>query len=202
MKKSIVILICCISLASCIHIESDITLNNDGSGVVTLTYGVSPVMNELGRIGDEVKPFPFPIYKEDFETLMVLHPGLSLKSHSVKKVDGETRIKAVFSFRTIEALDPLGGAGENAFFYQKSDEYTVFRQELPFGGDEELDEDMIAMLKEYCSDYYFIYSIHTPRPIKEYTLGELSKNKKHLVYKTEIIDVLQSTERQQIEVKW
>ena len=60
----------CITLGSCISIESNIILKNDGSGSISLTYRVSPGMKELGRIGDEVKPLPLPIYKEDFEKLL------------------------------------------------------------------------------------------------------------------------------------
>ncbi|MBN2536219.1 MAG: hypothetical protein JXB88_25280 [Spirochaetales bacterium] len=204
MKKSILLIMLCISLASCIGIESDITLHNDGSGTITLTYLISPVMKELGRIGDEVKHMPLPVYKEDFEKLLLLHPGLSMKSHSVKEVDGRTIVNVTLSFQKVESLTPLGGGedGSGSFSFQKSNDHTVFRQNLPSGEAGELDEDTIAMLTEYCSDYYFIYNIHAPRPIIEYTLGELSKDKKHLVYKTGIIDILQSKESKSIEIKW
>lgn len=202
MKKNILLIIVCISLASCISIESDISLKNDGSGIITLTYRVSPEIKELGRVGDEIKLFPLPIYKEDFERLLLLNPGLSLKSHSVKEIDGESRVEVVLSFQKVEALAPFGDGSEDSFFFQKSDDYTVFRQDLPFGGAGELDEDMIAMLTEYCSDHYFVYSIHTPGPIIEHTLGEISKNKKHLIYKTQIIEVLRLKEGQSILIKW
>jgi hypothetical protein len=202
MKKILVILVLCISLASCINIESEISLNNDGSGIITLMYRISPLVKELGRMGDEVKPCPLPIYKEDFEILLSLYPGLSLKSHSVKEIDGESFVKAVLSFQNVDALTPFGGSGDDSFFFQKSGDFMVFRQDLPFGGEEELDDNTMAMLTEYCSGYYFVYTIHAPGKIVEHTLGEISKNKKDLTYKTGIIEALQSKQRQSIEVKW
>jgi hypothetical protein len=205
MKKIIVIIILCSFLASCIQIESDISLENDGSGVITLVYRMSSGIKELGRMGDEVKPCPFPIYKEDFENLLLLYPGLTMKSHSVKEEDGESMVKAVLSFRDVDALIPFG-EGENSFSFQKSGNSFIFRQDLPSGiasGEvSEIDEDTMAMLNEYCEGYYVIYTIHTPGPITEYSHGELSKNRKQLTYKEEMIDVLQSKEKQSIEIKW
>ena len=202
MKKCIVLLLLCITFGSCISIESDITLKKDGSGSLSLTYRVSPEMKELGRIGEEVRPFPLPIYKEDFEKLLATNDGLTMKSHSVKEVDGGSLVKAVFSFQSIDALALFGDGGKDVFFFQKTDDYTIFRQDLPFGGLDDLDEDSLNMLNAYCSDDYFMYSIHTPDLIKEYTLGEISESKKHLVYKTGIIDILRLKEKQSIEVKW
>lgn len=202
MKKCIVIMLLCISLASCINIESDITIKNDGSGIIVLTYTVSPLVRELGRIGDEVRSLPLPIYKEDFENLLLLYPGLTLKSHSVKVIDGESRVKATLLFQNVQALTPFGGGDEDPFFFEKSGDYTIFRQNLPFGDVDKLDEDMNAMLTEYCSGHSFIYCIHTPDPIIEYSHGEISNDKKHVVYKTGIIDVLKSKKGQSIEVKW
>jgi len=202
MKKSILLLLLCIFVSSCIDIESNISIQNDGSGSITLTYQISPVMQELGRIGDGTEPFPFPIYKEDFEKLLLMHDGLSLKSYSMKNKDEKSIVKAVILFRDVNALTPFGDGSGNSFYFKKTEEYTLFRQELPFSGIGELDEDTINMLTAYCADNYFYYRINTPKPIIEASPGDISKNRRNLVYKISIIDALVSKEKQSIIVKW
>ncbi|MBN2445062.1 MAG: hypothetical protein JXJ04_27145 [Spirochaetales bacterium] len=201
MKKGIFLLLLCMMFSSCIQIESDLQLNNDGSGVMTLSYRVSQVMKELGRIGDEATSLPLPLSKEDFELLLADTEGIAVTSHSVKEIDNETVVNVSFSFTNVKAL-ALFGESDDSYLFQKSKDSTLFRQNLPFAGDEGFTEDSIAMLESYCSGYYFVYTIHTPGPIKEASLGEISKNKKQLVYKISIIDILKAKEKQSIEIKW
>jgi hypothetical protein len=205
MRKSIFALICCIilglTLAGCIDVESDMTVHNDGSGSMTLVYRISPVMKRMGQMGDVVNPIPLPVYKEDFEALLINQKGIIMKSHSVKEENDGTIVTASFDFTDVKALSLLG-EDENSFSLKKTGETMEFIQRLPSGGADGIDSETLEMLKSYCLDNYFLYTIHTPTPITEYSLGKLGGNKKYLEYKVGIVELLTAKDGLVLSVKW
>ena len=49
------------TLLSCLSVESEITVKNDGSGTLTLSYRISRMVTEIGRLEDENTLVPLPV---------------------------------------------------------------------------------------------------------------------------------------------
>jgi hypothetical protein len=201
-RMIVLLLVIVMVLTSCLGIRSDLSFQNDGSGNIALTYQISALLQELGKIGEEEKPLPFPVHKEDFLRVVNEVEGLSLTSYSRTETDETIIIKAVISFTSPELLAYIDGSEEKTIRITRQGDHTSFKQSLPVPVDEELSEDTIAMISEFFPDYKLVYVINTPRPILEYNCGELSKNKQSLTYEITILDILTIKEIKTIEVKW
>ena len=114
----ILLIMCIVTLDSCIGVSADITMRRDGSGKIVMEYRFSRMAEVLGRLdGNERWPI-IPAGRADFERSLERIPGMRLVSFSSREdaspngADKDIVNKAELEFRDIEALmtflDPSG----------------------------------------------------------------------------------------------
>jgi hypothetical protein len=115
--KKLSLLVTAVFLSSCVGVKTDISINKDLSGIVSMEYTVSEELLKLGTLdGNEAWPI-IPTGKADVERAVSRVKGLSLKSFSEKQ-KGKDRVFSVsFNFENIESLCYyLNGAGQSVFY--------------------------------------------------------------------------------------
>ena len=196
MKRLFLPLLVVVCLSSCIGIESQIGLNQDGSGTLRLDYRISQFMREDQSL-------PLPLSREDFQRAVNAAPGLKLISLSQREDENDIHISARLSFDRIDSLNALGDADQIGLAYSEEGGRHVLRQQVYRGSQAEgLSADSMKMIETFFQGYELSYQISAPAPIQSATGGTLSPDKRSLTYKTTIPELLRQKDEVLLEITW
>ena len=90
--------------SSCLGIDFDISLNSNGSGILTLEYRVSKHLDSLGRLDGNERWNTIPTGRADIERTMDRLPEMKLLSYSSSEDEKDIISNARIEFETIQAL--------------------------------------------------------------------------------------------------
>jgi hypothetical protein len=105
-KVSIIALlgILVLSLSSCLGVNSNVTIRQNGSGTIQLEYRLSRMFEALGKLDGNEKQLPLPVSRTDFERTISRVPGLQLTSYATSQDQKDILVKAELSFANLDAL--------------------------------------------------------------------------------------------------
>ncbi len=189
-------------LTSCLGIESQIRLREDGSGLLTLSYKVSQFMKNLD-VGREDKRLPLPVSEEDFKRTADGIEGVRLTDIDETEDEQNVYIEARLEFDSIDAVNLLGPDGSMGLSLVREGEGTTFRQIIYDGAQsEEITEDSVDMIETFFQGYELVYSITVPGRVKSYSLGALSNDGTTVTYRAAVSELLQQPDAVILEVSW
>ena len=196
MKRLFLPLLVVVCLSSCIGIESQIGLNQDGSGTLRLDYRISQFMRED-------RSLPLPVSREDFQRAVDAAPGLKLLSLSQREDENDVYISARLSFDKIESLNALGVPDQIGLAYSVEGGKHVLRQQVYRGSQAEgISADSMKMIETFFQGYELSYQISAPAPIQSAAGGTLSADKRSMSYKTAIPELLKQKDKVVLEITW
>jgi hypothetical protein len=202
MKKLLLPILAVALLSSCIGIDSQITLQNDGSGTLLLNYRISQFMKNLDA-GKSDSLLPLPVSRDDFQRTVDTVPGLKLISLSQRENERDVLIDSRIAFTGIQALNSLGKDGQIELSLSNEGGLHVFRQQIYRGRSlEPISQESQQMIETFFEGYDLSYRVTAPAVIVRYSLGELSEDKRSVSYKTTVAELLKSGEKQVLEVAW
>jgi hypothetical protein len=128
-------------LSSCLGVSSEITLDRDGSGTITLEYRISRMVESLGKLDGNERWLPVPVGQADFERTVARIEGLRMTSFSSKIGDEDVinTVKLAFAdpgalVRFLDATGQRasweGGQGENRLILTLGGGAGIQNQEL------------------------------------------------------------------------
>lgn len=104
-------------LGSCLGVNADITLNQNGSGIITLEYRISKALDSLGKLDGNERWNTIPVGKADFERTMDRLPDMKLLAFSSKEDEKDLIFTAKMEFASIRGLLAfIDAAGESSSF--------------------------------------------------------------------------------------
>jgi hypothetical protein len=201
-KNMLVIVSLSFMFVSCLGIEEVVTVNDDNSGTVALTYKIAKEFSDLGSYKGEKKPLALPVLRTDFERIAAVTKGLTLKSYSSSETEKDVVVRAEIGFASIEALAGLDFASDPMMKAVVNGKSTTLTIVIPKAGESEITQDTIALFDEMSSGYDIILTVHTPKPIVKQTLGEQAKDKRSATLKTNLVELLRTNKKQQFEIAW
>ena len=98
-------------LASCLGVNVDITLNQNGSGTISLEYQISQSLDSLGRLDGNERWNTIPVGRADFERTLDRLPGMKLLSFSSREAGKDLVFSARIEFENTDALLSFMDAG-------------------------------------------------------------------------------------------
>lgn len=202
MTKWFILILTIVLLSSCIGIESQILLRQDGTGVLTLSYQISQFMKNLD-VGREEKQLPLPVSEEEFVRTAEGIEGLRLTDIDEREDEENVYIRAELEFDSVDAVNALGRRGEIGITLEKQGETNIFRQVIYAGQEgEEITEDSLEMLETFFQGYNLVYAIILPAPVQRHNLGELSADGRTVTYTTTVPEIFRQSEPLVLEVVW
>jgi hypothetical protein len=202
MKRLLLPFLASVLLCSCIGIDSQITLRNDGSGTLKLDYRISQFMKNLDVAKSDWR-LPLPVSREDFQRTVGSIQGLRLVSLDQREDEKDVFIAARIDFARVEAINDIGKAGQIELSFSNEGDLHVFRQQVYRGGGlEEISQESLQMVETFFEGYGLTYRVSAPAVIMRHSLGELSEDKRSVSYHTTIADLLKSREKKVLEIAW
>ena len=162
-------------LFSCIGIETEITIDDDGSGEITLSYKVSRLVIHLGTLEEDRPFFAVPVSRQDFDDITESVPGLRLRSFDMDEDASDVFVDATLAFDDIDALNALFGSnGRSSITLSRSGGRTVYKHVIYEGNGEEVNDDSRKMVEALFSDYALRFSLTAPDDISTVSHGIVS----------------------------
>lgn len=201
-------------LSSCIGVQSEITIKENGSGTISLEYRISGLMDSLGKLdGNEGMP-PLPVGKADFERTIARVQGLKILSFSTASEGGDTLIRAKLEFSTIDALREFLGASVVRAGSGSRGEGGQNRLSLNFGGGSPEYGELSDFLRAACEGYNLAFIINLPGEARvswsdgqggvlaSAPLGSLSVQRGRVSFSAPIYDLAVSPSPVIMELSW
>ncbi|GEM_PF-1316531 len=190
-------------LSSCIGVESSISFNDNGSGILTLNYRISKMIINLGETGEKnTLSMPLPVSEDDFRKSIAGIEGLKLRSFKQSENEDDILINATISFDDVSKLSKIKNFNEFPVSLEKRGERTYFKQKIASRTEEELDQQTMKMVDTFFEGYKIQYTVKAPREILSYNMGVLSPDKKTLSFETSITELLKTDTDIILEAAW
>ena len=197
-----IVVVIVVLLSSCIGIESDLRIRQDGSGVLTLSYTVSQFIKNIDA-GRSEKQLPLPVNEEEFRRSAERIEGLRLTDLEEREDEENVYIRAELEFDNVEAVNALGREGQLGITLETQGGTTTFRQLIYEGQQgEEVTEESLKMIETFFEGYELVYSVTVPAQVRDYTLGVLAPDGRTVTYTTTVPDILRTSEPLVLEVVW
>jgi len=189
-------------LSSCIGIQSDIRISDDGSGQLTLAYTVSQFIKNIDA-GRSEQQLPLPINEAEFRRTTEGIEGLRLRRLEQSEDEENVYIQAEIEFDSVEAVNALGRDGQIGISLETRGEAHIFRQLIYEAREgEEPEEESLEMIEAFFEGYELVYSITAPAQIQTHSLGELAPDGRTVVYAATVPEILKNSEPLVLEVVW
>jgi len=114
MKRPVLIVVVLLVLflqTSCIGTNMDITLNQDGSGTITVEYLISESLDSLGRLDGNERWNTIPVGRADFERTLDRLPGMKLVSFTSRTRGKNLATNVKMEFANLRSLMDFLDAG-------------------------------------------------------------------------------------------
>ncbi len=202
-KAGFLCIVAAVLLSSCVGVGSRLTIHQDGSGTLALTYRVSQLVVNLGNPVDGKGIIPLSLAKADFERSVAGSQGMvRLTSFDRSEDQKDVTIRVELAFDSLDALAKLD-AFQSAQIHLSSDGGGhSFSQLIAKAPHEPITEDSLRMVDAFFGDYDLAFTIEVPQPVKTNTLGTLSPDKRVLTYKTSVKDLVRTKSDVILSMSW
>lgn len=190
-------------LSSCLTVESELDIKNDGSGTLRLSYRISRMVRDIGRVDSRNTLIPLPVNEEDFRRIVDQADGVSLENFTLTSDEEVITIDAELQFSDANALSFLlgGSSGDNITFTADETGYTLV-QRLYDGLEEPMSEDSKLLLDTFFASDRVSCLVRTESDIKESGIGSPGADGRSAAYEALISGIVQSPEPVVFTVRW
>lgn len=202
-KAGLLCVFAAVLLSSCVGIDSHLTIHENGSGTLSLTYRVSQLVVNLGNPVDGKGVVPLPLSKADFERSLVSTQGkVRLTRFDRSENQKDVTIHAELAFDSLNALAQID-AFQSAQIHASSDGAThTFSELIAKAPGEPITDDTLRMVDAFFGGYDLSFTVDAPQPVKTNSLGTLSNDKRVLTYTTTIGDIVRTKNDIVLSLTW
>jgi hypothetical protein len=203
MRKIAPLCLASLLMISCVGIDSRLTVKDNGSGTLSLTYRISQLVTDLGVSRSGARAVPLPVSKEDFERSLARTGGkVRLTGFALSEDEKDITIHAELSFDSLEALSRVDAFRDADLKAGKEGGKSTFSQLVSRAATEPVSEDTLRMVDSLFDGYELTFVLETPRPILRAPLGTLTADKRTLTYRTSIKEVMSAKTDTVLSASW
>ncbi|WP_304224450.1 hypothetical protein [Gracilinema caldarium] len=192
------------SFSSCIGLNSNVTIRQNGSGTIQMEYRLSRMFEALGKLDGNEKQLPLPVSRTDFERTLTRVPGLSLSSYSSSQDDKDIIVKAELAFTNLEALKGfLDATGQSVRLATEGGNRTL--ELLLVRGIKNVDKELENLVRTIFSGYNIDMRFTLPSvPTMSTTskIGQGTVTGKSARYSSSVTDLVLSSDAVQLKLSW
>jgi hypothetical protein len=203
MRKLVLLCLTLVVLSSCIGIDSRLTVRDNGSGTLQLTYRISQLVADLGVSSTGKSVVPLPVSRSDFERSLAVSNGKVRLTRFDKSEDPkDITIRADLAFDSLDALARIDAFRDADIKWGSEASRRTFSQVVARAPRQPISDDSRRMMETLFDGYDMTFVLVAPQPIQESSLGSLSTDKRTLTYKTTIKDIMTTTQDLVLSARW
>lgn len=203
MRKLVALCFTLALLSSCIGVDSRLTVRDNGSGTLQLTYRISQLVANLGVSSTGKSAIPLPVSRSDFDRSLAASNGkVRLARFDKSEDEKDITIQAEIAFDSLDSLARIDAFHDAELKWGTEGSRRTFSQVVARTPRQPLSDDSRRMLEALFEGYDLTFVVVAPQPITDSTLGTLSADKKTLTYKTTIKDVMTTTQDLVLSARW
>ena len=194
-------------LNSCLGLDMNIALNQNGSGTISLEYRISKSLDSLGKLDGNERWNTIPAGRADFERTLSRLPEIKLISFSSKEDQRDVIISAKLAFSDINGLLAfLDASGRRSSFSGNAGSGRLLI--TLSGGAKNNDANLLKLIEEISASYSIKMSMSFPGEGDLAVLDntgkalETQKRGKTVSCSFPLYDVLSSANGINAEFKW
>jgi hypothetical protein len=190
-------------LISCVGIDSRLTIHDNGTGTLSLTYRVSQLIAGLGDASEGRRVIPLPLTRADFDRSLESARGkVRLVRFDRSENEKDVVISVELAFDSLEALAALDAFRGAEIKTGTDGSAHTFSQLISRAPRQPINEDSLRMVDAFFKGYDLTFTIEAPQPVKSSTLGTLSDDKRTLTYTTSVTDVVRTRNDLVLTMSW
>jgi hypothetical protein len=203
MRKIAALCIAALLLSSCVAVDSKLSIKDDGSGTLTLSYRVSQLVVDLGDSSSDKSAVPLPLTRADFERSLEASKGkVRLAQFDRSETEKDIVIHAELSFESLEALGQVPAFHDEQITAVTAGSRHTLSQVIARAPATAVNDDSLRMVDAFFDGYDLTFTIEAPGPIHDNTLGTLSADKKVLTYTTSIKEIMRAKSDVVLSLGW
>jgi hypothetical protein len=203
MRKTVALCIASLLLASCVGIDSRLTIRDNGSGALALTYRISQLVADLGASSTGKGAIPLPVERADFERSLEGAKGkVKLTKFERSENENDITIRAELSFDSVAALAQVDTFKDMNLTLVAEGSRRTLTQRLVKAPTEPVAEDSLRMIDALFEGYELSFRIETPQPIASSNVGSLSADKRALTWSTSVKDLMRLKDDVVLTLGW
>ncbi len=203
MHKIAALFVAVLALASCVGIDSTLTIHDNGSGTLDLSYRVSQSVAQLGLSTSGKPVIPLPVSRSDFERSLAPTNGkVRLTKFERTENEKDITIKTQMAFDSLEALSQVAAFRDADLKPGTDGSRRTYSQVIGRALPTPLNDQSKRMIETLFAGYDLSFTIQAPRAIQSTSLGTLSADKKSVAYRVSVIDVLETTSDLVLTLSW
>jgi hypothetical protein len=203
MRKTAALCIVSLLLCSCVGIESKLTIRDNGSGALVLTYRISQLIADLGASSTGKGAVPLPVDRADFDRSLEATKGqVKLTRFERSENENDITIRAELSFESVAALAQVDSFKDMALSLVTAGSRRTLTQRLVRAPVEPVTEDSLRMVDALFAGYEMSFRIETPQPIASSSVGALSADKRALAWSISIKDMMRLKNDVVLTMSW
>ncbi|NLJ08838.1 hypothetical protein [Gracilinema caldarium] len=193
-----------VSLSSCIGVNSNVSIRQNGSGTIQLEYRLSRMFEALGKLDGNEKQLPLPVGRTDFERTVNRVPGLALTAYSISQDEKDLLVKAELSFTSLDALAGfLDAAGQSVRLVSDGGNRTMGL--VLVRGIKNVDADLESLVRTVFAGYTIDMRFNFPSTPTVSTVGNIGQaavTGTSARYTSPVTDLVLSSEPVELRLSW
>jgi hypothetical protein len=200
-------------LSSCLGVNADVTLTQNGSGTIALEYVVSRSLDSLGKLDGNERWNTIPVGRADFERTLDRLPEMKLLSFSSKETNNDIVVTAKMEFKSVKGLLAFLDAGGRRSSFSGDGRSGTMAFTLSEGMGKN-DPGLDKLLAVISNSYSVKMSMNFPAegnlsvknskglPLAAIPGSEIVSKGKRVSFSFPLYQVLSSTEGINVEFRW
>jgi hypothetical protein len=202
MRKGVFVCLCAALLCSCVGVESRLSIRNDGSGTLALTYRIPRSAADLGRTPDTDAPVPIPVEKADFLRGIADIPGVRLARYRRRADDKNVTIQAEIAFKRLGDLARVPALRAAGLSFVESGGTRKLTQLVAPAPESAPTPESLAMVDSLFAGGTVTVVLQTPAPMTPGSFGTLSADRRTLAWTATIGELARRTGSVVLTATW
>jgi len=189
--------------SSCLTIESELTINSNGSGSMKIKYIMDSGLKGVSEVGSDDDVVPLNLSESYIKNIIDKRDDISYTNYNITEDMKYYRVDVTFNFTNIDALNSIFPA-ESRIDLKSDENGTIFTQQLIEESDKVISDETIELFKELFKDNYFKLILNTPSDIISVDkVDNVTKiGKRTAQFEDSFMNVLLQKERSSWSVRW
>lgn len=187
-------------LTSCLTVNSELELKNNGSGTLKMSYTLDKSLNGISNLDSEEDIVPLNLSEDYINGIVNLRDDISYRDYNISEDELNYIVDVTFDFDTIDGLNSMLPE-DNRVVITNVGKDTVFKQVIVKQATDEITSENMEIFRDIFKRHSFSLKVKTPKDIIKVDNG-VEVSKRVAIYQESFIDVISDPNKKEWSIRW